>query len=149
VARLLLATAASAIVGTVLVVLTQRYLASSATHITHFAQGSGQAGGLVATAAERFRIGVKLLVTHPFAVLPVAGVPIALWAVTRPRPGLRTVLHGEPAFKAAIITILWGSVIAYAANDTGASALGLAFASAVAGLLFVPLIARRETMVAA
>jgi hypothetical protein len=146
--RTVLATAVSALAGTVLVVLTQRYLASSATHITHFAEGSGHPGGFVATVAERLRIGVKLLVTHPFALLPVAGVPVALWAVLRPRPGLRAVLQGEPAFRAAVITILCGSVIAYGANDTGASALGLGFASAMAGLLFVPLIARRETMVA-
>ncbi|MEA2557393.1 MAG: hypothetical protein QOG88_931, partial [Actinomycetota bacterium] len=55
VVRTVLAAGASALVGTVLVVLTQRYLASSATHITHFAEGSDNAGGFVATVAERLR----------------------------------------------------------------------------------------------
>lgn len=148
-ARTVLVTGAAALLGAVLVVLTQRYLASSPTHITHFAEGSGHTGGIVGTAAERLRIGVKLLVTHPFALLPVVGVPVALWAVLRPGPNLRPLLQEEPAFRAALITILWGSVIAYAVNDTGASALGLGFASAVAAMLFVPLASHRESMVPA
>ena len=142
-----LVTGAAALAGAVLVVLAQRYLASSPTHITHFAEGSGHAGGIAGTAVERLRIGVKLLVTHPFAVLPVAGVPVALWAVLRPGPRLGRVLQKEPVFTAALVTILLGSVVAYAVNDTGASALGLGFASAVAALLFVPLMDRDDTEV--
>jgi hypothetical protein len=147
--RTALVAGATALGGAVLVVLTQRYLASSPTHITHFAEGSGHAGGIVGTVEERLRIGVKLLVTHPFAVLPVVGVPVALWAVLRPGPGLRPVLQREPAFTAALITILLGSVVAYAVNDTGASALGLGFASAVAAMLFVLLMVRREAPIPA
>jgi len=145
--RTVMVTGTTALAGAVVVVLAQRYLASTPTHITHFAEGSGHPGGIVGTVADRLRIGVKLLVTHPFALLPVAGVPVALWVVLRPRASLEPLLREEPAFTAAIITILWGSVIAFAVNDTGASALGLGFAWAVAALLFVPLAIRHETMV--
>ena len=145
--RAALVTGTAALAGAVLVVLSQRYLASSPTHITHLAEGSGHAGGIAGTVVERLRIGVKLLVTHPFAALPVAGVPVALWAVLRPGPRLGRVLQKEPAFAAAVVTILMGSVVAYAVNDTGASALGLGFASAVAASLFVPLMDRDDAEV--
>lgn len=147
--RTVLATGAVALAGAALVVLIQRFLASSPTHITRFAEGAGHAGGIAGTALERLRIGVNLVVTHPFALIPVAGVPVALWAVLRPGPRLEPVLREESALTAALVTILVGSIVAYVVNDTGASALGLGFASAVSVLLFVPLIARRETTVAA
>ncbi|MEA2550392.1 MAG: hypothetical protein QOE25_161, partial [Actinomycetota bacterium] len=140
---------ASTVLGAALVILVQRYLTSEPTHITHFAEGSGHSGGIFGTFTERLRIGAKLLVTHPFAVVPVAGVPIALWAVLRPRGDLRSVLSSEPAFTAALLTVLIGCFVAYGANDTGASALGLGFASAVSAMLFVLLITPIETTVAA
>ena len=149
IARAVLLTGAAAVVGAVLVLLAQRYLASSPTHITHFAEGSGRAGGIMGTIAERSRIGVTLLVTHPFAAVPVLGVPVALWVALRPGPRLGPVLRKEPAFTGALITILLGSIIAYAVNDTGASALGLGFAWAVAALLFVSLVGLDETVVVA
>ena len=145
----ILTTGVAILAGVALVVLMQRFLASSPTHITRFAEGAGHAGGVVATALERLRIGANLVVTHPFALLPMAGVPVTLWAVLRPGPRLEPVLREEPALTAALVTILVGSIVAYVVNDTGASALGLGFASAVSVLLFVPLIARRESMVAA
>jgi hypothetical protein len=137
--RTAIAACGTTVVGAVLVILAQRYLAAAPTHITRFAEGSGHAGGIFGTIGERLRIGGKLLVTHPFAVLPVAGVPLALWALLRPRGDLRSVLSSEPAFTAALITVLIGCVVAYGANDTGASAVGLGFASAVSALLFVVL----------
>ena len=148
IARAVLLTGASAAAGALMVLLTQRYLASSPTHITHFAEGSGHSGGILGTIAERSRIGVTLLVTHPFAAIPVLGVPVALWVVLRPGPRLGPLLRKEPAFTGSLITILLGSIIAYAVNDTGASALGLGFAWAVGALLFVSLVGRDETVVA-
>lgn len=147
--RTVLTTGVAAVAGAALVVLMQRFLASSPTHITRFVEGAGHAGGIARTVLDRLRIGGHLVVTHPFALLPVLGVPVALWALRRPGPRLESVLREEPALSAALTTILVGSIVAYVVNDTGASALGLGFASAVSVMLFVPLIARRETMVAA
>ncbi|MEP7060341.1 MAG: hypothetical protein ABI828_06385 [Actinomycetota bacterium] len=145
--RATLSTGAAAVAGAAIVLVMQRYLASTPTHITHLAEGTGHPGGILGTIGERLRIGAKLVLTHPFAVIPVAGVPVALWIVLRPRGTLRSVLGSDPALTAALITVLVGSLVAYAVNDTGASALGLGFASAVSALLFVYLLRAGQTVV--
>jgi hypothetical protein len=45
----------------------------------------------------------------------------------------------HPGWREALLTILFGSVVAYVANDTGAAALGLGFGTALGALLFVSL----------
>jgi hypothetical protein len=132
-----IASLAAAGVGLAIVLVLNRVLPGPPTHITNFVEGQG--GGVVGTVLHRLRTGIDLIARNPFAIVPVIGVPATLFAVLRPAPPVRSSFDRHPGWREALLTILWGGVIAYVANDTGAAALGLAFGTALAGLLFVSL----------
>jgi hypothetical protein len=124
-------------VGLVVVLLLNRFLPGPPTHITNFVEGQGD--GVLSTVAHRLRTGLDLIARNPFAIAPVIGVPATLLAVLRPAAPVRASFDQHPGWREALLTILWGSVVAYVANDTGAAALGLGFGTALGGLLFVSL----------
>ena len=137
---------AAAGTGLVVVLLLNRYLPGPPTHIANFVEG--QSDGVVPTIAHRLRTGIDLIARNPFAIVPVIGVPATLLAVLRPADPIRASFAQHPGWREALLTILWGSVVAYLANDTGAAALGLGFGTALGGLLFVSLRDRPWMMVA-
>jgi hypothetical protein len=112
-------------------------LPGAPTHISNFVEGEGD--GVVATVLHRLRVGVDLIARNPFAIVPVLGVPAMLAVVLRAPAPVRASFARHPGWRATLLTILWGSVVAYVANDTGAAALGLGFGTALGGLLFVSL----------
>jgi len=124
--------------GLLLIVLAHRYLSTFPTHVTRFAEG--ESGGIVGTVWHRLGVGVGLVAGNPFALIPVLGVPACLAVALRPPPTVRAALDREPAWRAAILTILAASVVAYVANDSGAAALGLGFGTGLAALLVVSLL---------
>ena len=132
-----LACVAAAGAGLVVVLILNRVLPGPPTHITNFVEGQGD--GVLSTVAHRLRTGIDLIERNPFAIVPVIGVPATLLAVLRPAAPVRASFEQHPGWREALLTILWGSVVAYVANDTGAAALGLGFGAALGGLLFVSL----------
>ncbi len=132
-----LACVAAAGAGLVVVLILNRVLPGPPTHITNFVEGQGE--GVLSTVAHRLRTGIDLIARNPFAIVPVIGVPATLLAVLRPPAPVRASFEQHPGWREALLTILWGSVVAYVANDTGAAALGLGFGAALGGLLFVSL----------
>jgi hypothetical protein len=141
-----LACIAAAGMGLAVVLMLNRYLPGVPTHITNFVEG--QADGVPSTVLHRLRTGIDLIARNPFAIVPVIGVPATLLAVLRPAEPVRASFAQHPGWREALLTILWGSVVAYLANDTGAAALGLGFGTALGGLLFVSLRDRPWMMVA-
>jgi hypothetical protein len=131
------AAVAGAAAGGACTLLASVVLPGAPTHITSFVEG--ESGGVAATVLHRLRTGVDLIARNPFAILPVIGVPATLVAVLRPPVAVRASFERHPRWRQALLTILWGSVVAYLANDTGAAALGLGFGTALGGLLFVSL----------
>ncbi len=140
-----LACLAAAGAGLVVVLLLNRVLPGLPTHITNFVEGQGD--GVLPTVAHRLRTGIDLIARNPFAIVPVIGVPATLLAVLYPADPVRASFAQHPGWREALLTILWGSVVAYVANDTGAAALGLGFGTALGGLLFVSLRDRPWMMV--
>jgi hypothetical protein len=128
---------ATASVGTAVVLVAHRFLASTPTHITRFVEG--ESGGIVSTIARRLEIGFDLIARNPFALIPVLGVPFCLLVVLRPPEVLRLAFARRPIWRDAVLTILVGSAVAYLANDSGAAALGLGFGTGLVGLLYVSL----------
>jgi hypothetical protein len=123
--------------GLAIVLVLNRVLPGPPTHITNFVEGQGV--GVLTTVAHRLRTGLDLIARNPFAIVPVIGVPATMLAVLRPATPVRASFDLHPGWREALLTILWGGVIAYVANDTGAAALGMAFGTGLAGLLFVSL----------
>ena len=123
--------------GGALTLVANAVLPGAATHITNFVEGGGD--GVVGTALHRLGTGLELIRRNPFAIVPVIGVPATLMAVVRPAAPIRASFERHPGWREALLAILWGGVVAYLANDTGAAALGLTFGSALGALLFVSL----------
>jgi hypothetical protein len=129
---------AAAGAGTAIVLAAHRFLASTPTHITRFVEG--ESGGILSTVARRLEIGFDLIARNPFSLIPVLGVPVCLLLVLRPPELLRREFARRPIWRDAVLTILVGSVVAYVANDSGAAALGLGFATGLVGILYVSLV---------
>jgi hypothetical protein len=137
-------TGAAAGLGAVAILAAHRFLASSPTHLTRFVEG--ESGGVVSNVADRLGVGFGLIARNPFALIPVIGVPVCLLIVLRPPAVLRAAFASRPIWRDALLTILVGSVVAYVANDSGAAALGLGFATGLVGILYVSLLDPPEMM---
>ncbi len=125
------------VVGTGAVLLANRFLASTPTHITRFEEAGGGLGHVLRTIGDRLLVGWRLIVRNPFALVPVLGVPASLFAVLRPATPVREALERHPEWRDAILVILLASAVAYLANDSGAAACGLGFGLGLGGLLYV------------
>jgi hypothetical protein len=128
------------VVGIVGVFASHVFLTATPTHGTRFVEGAGRsASGIWETVTHRLGVGFDLIARNPFAILPVIGVPACLYVVLRPPPSIRTSFERHPSWRDAILVILLGSIVAYVANDSGASAVGLGFGLALGGMLYVPI----------
>lgn len=126
--------------GTGVILLAHRFLVSSPTHGTAFVETSGRDPlHAASTLWERLGIGVRLLRRNPIGLVYLAATPVLIRVVVKRRAGLKDSLNAFPQWRAAILAILWASVVGYFVNDTGVSAVGMGFAMALGGLLYVPL----------
>lgn len=131
--------AATVVVGMGVVLLAHRF-AASPTHGTAFVEASaGDPMNVLSTLWERLGVGVRLLRRNPLGLTYLAATPVLLWLVIKQRAGLRDSFAAFPHWRSAMLTILWASVVAYFVNDTGVSAVGMGFAMALGGILYVPL----------
>ncbi|HSJ50186.1 MAG TPA: hypothetical protein VLA90_02720 [Actinomycetota bacterium] len=131
--------AVSTIVGTG-VVVAAHVVWPVPTHVTRIAETSGGLAGVIERYRDRLEIGVDLLSSHPAALVPVVGLPIALLVVRRPPAAIRSTFERRPAWRDAVLVTLLAGVVAYLANDTGAAAAGWAFGLGVGGMLGVSLL---------
>jgi hypothetical protein len=134
-------TAAIVVVGTAVILLAHRLLTSTPTHVTRFEEATGwHLGDAWGTFTHRLSTGWHLIEQNPFALVPVVGLPVTLFVVLRPPLLVRQAFHRHPAWRDALLVILLAGIVAYVANDTGAAAAGLAFGSALGGLVYVSLV---------
>jgi hypothetical protein len=142
--------AAIVVVGMAAVFASHEFLTATPTHGTRFVEGAGRSvTGIWGTITHRLGVGFDLIARNPFALLPVLGVPACLYVVLRPTPSIRGSFERRPVWRDALLVILLGSVVAYAANDSGAAAVGLGFGLAIGGMLYVPLADEAGNMEAA
>ena len=130
----------------VALVLAAHSFSDAPTHVTNALVEGGGPGGPLATVADRLGIGLDLLRRSPAGLLYLAATPLLLWLVARPRAGMKDVFGRYPRWREAMVAILGACVVAYFANDTGVAAVGLGFAMAMGGTLYVPLAMQREKM---
>ncbi|MGH2596086.1 MAG: hypothetical protein ACRDH7_08995 [Actinomycetota bacterium] len=140
------ATGLATLAGTGLVVAAHRYLTSSPTHITRFAEHTGGLSGVWSKVVDRLGVGTHLIAANPFALVPVVGVLGTLFVVLRPPAPVRITFDEAPVWRTALLTILIGSIVAYLVNDSGAAAIGEGFTAALGGLLYVSLLRRNGIM---
>jgi hypothetical protein len=120
--------------GAAVTIASHALLPGAPTHVTVAVREGGSAWD---TFVGRLAVGWGLIERNPFAIVPVLGTLATLAIVLRPPAVLAPSLAGRPAWRDAMLVILLASVVAYVANDTGASALGLGFGTALGGLVYV------------
>jgi hypothetical protein len=132
-------------VGMAIVIAAHRSWTSSPTHITKAVAGDLSPAALLDRYGDRLGVGVDLLTRNPAALVPVVGALVLLGVLLRPPPSVALTFE-DPSWRDALLTIALGAVVAYLANDSGASALGLGFGWALGGLLYVSLQTARGMM---
>jgi hypothetical protein len=117
-----------------------------ATHVTRFEGDVNGLGGVVETFLERLRVGFDLIARSPAALVPVVGLPIALFVVLRPPTAIRATFERWPAWRDAVLVTFAAGIVAYVANDSGPAAAGLAFGLGLGGMIGVSLLASTGKM---
>ncbi len=144
--RTTIASLISVAAGTALVVIAHRFLTSAPTHITRFAEHSGGLSGVWTKLVDRLEVGTDLIARNPFGLAPVIGVFFTLLLVLRPPTVVRVTFTEAPWWRAALLAIVLGSLVAYVVNDSGAAAIGEGFTTSFAALLYVSLLRRNDIM---
>jgi len=128
------------VVGTAVVLAAHRFLAGAPTHGTRFVEAVGSDPfQTISTTLSRLEIGIRLLHRNPIGISYLIATPVLIWIVTMQSGGLRASFDHETRWRTAILVILWASVVGYFAEDTGVAAVGLGFAMALGGTLYLPL----------
>lgn len=113
------------------------------THGTRFLTGHGGVG-VIEKLWDRLTIGLRLLALNPVGILYLAALPVVLFMTIRPGPRLGRTLERQPRWRVSMAITLAACIVAFFANDTGVSAVGLGFAAAAMGLAYMSLVAPPE-----
>jgi hypothetical protein len=134
--------ALTVVAGTAFVLLVNRYLPGTPTHLTRFVEQTGT-GGAVATAVDRLRIGWHQLNRVPAAYLPMVGlVGVLVLAVRQPGvvgQGLRVV---DRRWREVLLVLPVCGLVSFVVNDTGVASAGPVFLSAMSALTYAVMAAR-------
>ena len=146
--RAAVAVGVAVVVGLGIVLLVNRYGPGSPTHATRFVERThGRLGAAIRDVWHRLGIGVGQIRRYPVGLLPLIGLPVALWlAVRGPGPigvGLRTV---DDRWGDLIVVLVLAAVIGYVANDTGVAASAPAFLYVFAALALPAFTAASRTV---
>ncbi|HEY1330468.1 MAG TPA: hypothetical protein VGH10_03210 [Actinomycetota bacterium] len=134
--------AAVALAGLAIVLLASRYLAGgAATHVTHFVrQSGGRIPAFLAEVRHRLGVGLRQVAHAPAALIPLLGLPAALWlTLAAPRP-IDEGLAVEPGWRDVIVVLLLSSMVGFFVNDTGLAAAAPCFLYALAALAYPALL---------
>jgi hypothetical protein len=126
-----------AAVGLGLTLLLSRILPGSPTHATRFVERAGSGlGSAFDVLRHRLAIGAHQVASQPTRLIPLLGLPIALWTIlARPRP-IGEAMDLDAGWRHATVTIILAAMVAYFANDTGTAAAGPAFIYAFVGIAY-------------
>jgi hypothetical protein len=127
---------AVAVAGLAVVLVVSRFLAPSPTHATRFVeQSSSSLTDGLAEVGHRLAVGFRQVLHSPFSVIPLVGLPVALWAGLRVERLARPLAAARPWREVLIVLVLCAGV-AFFVNDTGMAAAAPAFIYAMAVLAF-------------
>ena len=143
---IVLITGAITAIGMAAIAVMHRYLTDRPTHITAFLEHTNTVAGVLDRLTGRLGIGFDQLTETPLAAIPVVGTLVLLVLVFRRPAAIGRSFEGHDAWRDAVLVILFGSIVAYLANDTGAAALGFGFGFALSGLIDVSLASARRMM---
>jgi hypothetical protein len=135
-------TAAVVVAGLAVVLVANRLLAPSPTHVTRFVETSGSSltSGLH-VVGQRLAAGFRQVADSPASLIPLIGLPIVLWAGLRDGPLARALAATRP-WREVLIVLIVAAGVAFFVNDTGMAAAAPAFLYAVV-VLALPVLTPR------
>jgi hypothetical protein len=133
-------TVAVTAIGTA-VILVSHAFSPFETHVTRFESDTNGIDGMIGTLVDRLEAGFDLIARNPAALIPVVGLPIALFVALRPPPPIRATFQRWPAWRDAVVVTFVAGIVAYLVNDTGPAAAGLFFGLGLGGMVGVSLLA--------
>ena len=127
---------AVAVAGLATVLIVNRLFASEPTHITRFVEtgGSSATSGLD-VIRHRLAAGFRQVGESPASLIPLVGLPVALWAGLR-NGHLGRALAAVRPWREALIVLVVGAAVGFLVNDTGMAAAAPSFLYAVALLVY-------------
>jgi hypothetical protein len=130
---------AGAVLGGAAIVAVHALLSPAPTHVTRFVEGGPGPGAIVGTLVDRLAIGLRMVARNPLAAVPPLGALALVPILRRPPAQVRPALARHPAWWDALVVTAASGVVAYLVNDTGPTAAGLCFGTALAGLCWIVL----------
>lgn len=106
---------------------------------THVDGAIAQGSGILGHYVDRLRLGARMLRDHPLAVIPALGGPILLALAARPPAAFASGFAAAPGSRDVVLVLAVASLVAYAANDSGAAAAGFTWGLGLVLALWVSL----------
>lgn len=128
------------------VILVSHAFSPFETHVTRFESETNGLGGMFGTLGDRLEAGFDLIARNPASLIPVVGLPIALFVALRPPSPIRATFQRWPAWRDAVVVTFVAGIVAYLVNDTGPAAAGLFFGLGLGGMVGVSLLASTGKM---
>lgn len=125
------------IAGLAVVLLANRFLTVSPTHVTHFVESTGSrpASGLD-SIRHRLAASAGQVARGPVALVPLVGLLVALWAGVRGPGPVGLGLAAAPGWRDVLVVLVLSSAVAFVVNDTGFAAASPALVYAVAVIAY-------------
>jgi hypothetical protein len=124
-------------VGVGVVLLANRYLAGTPTHVTRFAESDTSIGDALGVFGRRLRASVRMLNETIGGYVPLLGLPVVLWlAMTRPGPIGRGLDAAGEGWRHLLIVLVVSGIVVFFVEDTGVAAAGPVFLYAMSALAY-------------
>jgi hypothetical protein len=135
-------TVGTVVAGTALVLLMNRFLADTPTHLTRFVEGAGLSPGRVfGRFFDRLGIGFGQVADVPSVSIALVGLVALLWlAVSNAGPVGRGLAFVGGPWREVLIAMTAAGLVAFVANDTGVAAAAPVFLYAVGVATYSPLV---------
>ena len=130
------------LVGSAFVLLVNRYLPGTPTHLTRFVEQAGAGAGVADRALDRLRVGWHQLNHVPAAYAPLVGLAAVLVLALR-QPGVvgQGIRAVDRRWREVLIVLPAAGLVSFVVNDTGVAAAAPVFLSAMAALTYAVMVA--------
>jgi hypothetical protein len=130
--------------GLAVVLVANRWLPGTPTHVGRFVERGKGASGALHVLVDHLAVGARMLADVPAAALPlIVLVVIAVLVLRRVGP-VGAAMDTDPRWPAIVLTICAGSLVGYLANDTGPAAADPALIYAMAAITYPAVTAVRR-----
>jgi hypothetical protein len=135
------------VAGVAVILLANRFGPGPPTHATRFVERTGDSWSRGwAEFRDRLSVGVRQVRDAPASIIPLLGLPIALWFAVRARGSVGAGLKASGRrWRDVVVTLCLAGMVAFVANDTGVAAAAPAFLYVLAALAYPAIVTKRAS----